>query len=78
MKATDILVEEMKAAGIEGGEVVAQKFIGAFESALTKVAVHPETSQTEKTLAVVLAPVFAGFKPALNQLIDFNKDGKIG
>lgn len=78
MKASDILLEEMKAAGIEGGEVLAQKFIGALENTFTKVAVHPETSQTEKTVAVVLAPVFAGFKPALNQLIDFNKDGKIG
>lgn len=78
MKAGEILVKQLEAKGIEGGEVVAQKFIEAFESALAEVAVSPETTQTEKTVAVVLAPVFAGFKPAITNLIDFNKDGKIG
>lgn len=78
MKSGEILLEELKAKGIEGGEVVAQKFIEAFESALAKTVAHPETSQTEKTIAAVLSPVFVGFKPALSQLIDFNKDGKVG
>lgn len=78
MKTAEILAEKLKAKGVEGGEVVAQKVLESFEETLAEVAVHPETSTTEKTVAAVLSPVFAGFKPALNQMIDFNKDSKIG
>ena len=78
MKSGQILVKKLEEKGIEGGEIIAKKVIEALEETFAEVAVDAETSQTEKTVAVILAPVFAGFKPSLNQLIDFNKDGKIG
>lgn len=78
MKAGQIFLETIKEKGIEGGEVVLKKVLEAVEETLAKVVVHPEAEATEKTVALVLTPVFGGFKPTLEGLIDLNKDGKVG
>lgn len=78
MKSGEILIKKLEAKGIAGGELLAAKVIEAFEETFVEVAVSAEAEPVEKTIAAVLSPIFAGFKPSLNQLIDFNKDGKIG
>lgn len=76
--AAKLFAEKTKAKGIEGGEILAAKILEALEETIAEVSTHADASVTEKTIAVVLAPVYGGFKPQLMKLIDFDKDGQVG
>ena len=77
-KAGQILIDEVKATGIEGAEVLIVKLHGAAEKALAKIQADEETSSSEKYIAGFLIPIVSGLKGAVEKLADLNKDGHVG
>jgi hypothetical protein len=77
MKSAQILVEEAKKEGLVIGEEVAAKAIKILENALIRIPLEAEEVQL-KALAPVALIVLSALKPSINNLIDFNHDGKIG
>lgn len=78
MKSVKILVEELKANGIENAEEVVVDCFKAIQSALPKIVADAETSAMEKSVAGVSMSVLGALLPTIEKLADFNKDGKIG
>lgn len=77
-KALGIIGESLKEKGIAQAEVVIVKGYEALVESCSKIVASSETSQVEKTVAMVLAPVLSGFKDAVEKLADLNKDGQVG
>ena len=78
MKSLKLLVEEVKASGIEQAEVVCVKLFESIEKTVSKVIVDAETSAVEKGAATVLMTILPALKPQFQKLVDFDRDGQIG
>lgn len=77
-KAVEIIITKLKAKGVADAEKVCSDVFGAIQEAAPEIAVAPECSDLEKSTAGVAVLVLGALKPAIDKLIDFNHDGKIG
>lgn len=78
MKSAEILLEKLKDAGVKDAEKIIVDLYGAIQAALPEIVAHPESEAAERAVAGVAIPVFAALKPAVENVADLNKDGKIG
>jgi hypothetical protein len=78
MKSLKIIVKKLEEKGIKDAEKIVMDVFACIEESLPAIAVDPETSSIEKGSVLVLGPVLATLKPAIEKLADFNHDGKIG
>ena len=77
MKAMDIIKEEAEKKGIEAAEKVLQEALELIESIAPRLALEAE-EQTAKLVGSGLTMILPAVKPALEKLIDLNKDQVIG
>lgn len=77
MKASEILLEEAKKAGIESGEKVLAEVLELLEAVAPRLALEAEESWA-KTAGAGLGLILPAIKPSLEKLIDINKDGQVG
>lgn len=77
MKAVDILKEEAEKKGIEAAEKVLQEALELIEAIAPRLALEAE-EQTAKLVGSGLTMILPAVKPALEKLIDLNKDQVIG
>ena len=73
-----LLVEKLKAKGIDNAEKIAFDVFASLQESAAEAMIHPEAEQVEKTICGLAMPVLAGVQPAFEKLIDFDKDGKVG
>jgi hypothetical protein len=78
MKAVEIIVEELKKAGLVMGEVAAHEL----EKCLFHVIVPRLALEADEAAVKMIAGgallVIPAIEPAIEKVLDFNKDGKIG
>ena len=75
-KSLEIIKEELKKAGIEVAEEVAEKVVATvFEKALPRIAVEEDNAAVKSVAGVVLL-AYPAVKPAIEKATDFNRDGQ--
>jgi hypothetical protein len=78
MKSSEIMLEELKKAGLVGAEVAAHEL----EKCLFHVIVPRLAAEADEAAVKMIAAgallVIPAIEPAIEKVLDFNKDGKIG
>lgn len=77
MKTVKILEEEAKKEGLVLAEEGCQKVIKVIKAVLARIPLESDETSL-KAIAPIGLLVLSAVEPSLNNLIDFNKDGKIG
>ena len=77
MKAMEINKEEAEKKGIEAAEKVLQEALELIEAIAPRLALEAE-EQDAKLVGSGLTMILPAVKPALEKLIDLNKDNTIG
>lgn len=77
MKAMEIIKEEAEKKGIEAAEKVLQEALELIEAIAPRLALEAE-EQGAKLVGSGLTMILPAVKPALEKLIDLNKDQVIG
>lgn len=77
MKAFAIVQEEAKKQGIEAAELVLKQALELVEAVAPRLAIEAE-EPAAKVIGSGLTMILPAVKPALEKLIDLNKDNKIG
>lgn len=77
-KAAEIIVSKLKAKGIQDAEKVCSDVFSAVQEACPEIVAAAETTAFEKSTAGIAVVVLGALKPAIDKLLDFNSDGKLG